>query len=243
MDIRPCAAAARNVVQQVAYTKANYPSAAKLATDTLNNVVSRWGSLINKYRGALPMGVVAVRIQVENSGNPNAVSANQEKGLLQLWPADLSTYGVTNPFDPDQNLKAGCKKWLAAGSRFVSTVQNKHGIVMDINNAWPMVQLDTMVGSGAMQRLVALAVERGLAVSLGGLVALVSRPDAHTFMTSSKGYWGSQPPSCVAHRVVVAGIMDEAARIVDPAYGIGGLVPMLGLVAVGWILAKYVFLL
>ncbi|MDR3710572.1 MAG: lytic transglycosylase domain-containing protein [Capsulimonadaceae bacterium] len=59
----------------------------------------------NKY-GVDPNLVSAV-VQAESDGNPAAVSRAGAKGLMQLMPANETEYGVTNPFDPEQNIDAG----------------------------------------------------------------------------------------------------------------------------------------
>ena len=45
----------------------------------------------------------------ESAFNPYAVSNMGAKGLMQLMPATASHYGVTNPFDPEQSVKAAAK--------------------------------------------------------------------------------------------------------------------------------------
>jgi hypothetical protein len=46
--------------------------------------------------------------QRESSLNPNAYNASSgAAGVMQLEPATASQYGVTNPFDPTQNVPAG----------------------------------------------------------------------------------------------------------------------------------------
>ena len=46
-------------------------------------------------------------IKVESEYNPRAVSNKGAMGLMQLIPATAQRFGVTNPFDPKQNLEGG----------------------------------------------------------------------------------------------------------------------------------------
>jgi len=43
----------------------------------------------------------------ESGFDPRAVSPKGALGLMQLMPRTAASYGVTNPFDPEQNLRAG----------------------------------------------------------------------------------------------------------------------------------------
>jgi soluble lytic murein transglycosylase-like protein len=54
----------------------------------------------------LPSLVQAV-IGVESRGNPRAVSEAGALGLMQLMPENIKTFGVSDPFDPLQNVEAG----------------------------------------------------------------------------------------------------------------------------------------
>lgn len=61
--------------------------------------------------------LVAAVIRVESNFNPRAVSPKGACGLMQLMPSVQKDEGVTDPFDPDQNLRAGIrylKKMLEA---------------------------------------------------------------------------------------------------------------------------------
>ena len=48
-------------------------------------------------------------IQVESGYNPYAVSSKGAEGLMQLMPSTARSLGVSNPFDPRQNIEAGVK--------------------------------------------------------------------------------------------------------------------------------------
>jgi hypothetical protein len=51
--------------------------------------------------------LVASVIAVESNFNPNAVSLKSALGLMQLMPKTAARFGVTNAFDPRQNIDAG----------------------------------------------------------------------------------------------------------------------------------------
>ena len=48
-------------------------------------------------------------ISVESSYNPKAVSSKGAAGLMQLMPQTAKRYGVTDSFDPRQNLNGGAR--------------------------------------------------------------------------------------------------------------------------------------
>src|SRR6185436_13190547 len=55
-------------------------------------------------------------IMAESAGDPRAVgrltkSGEHAQGLMQLMPANQKKYGVTDPFDPAQNVRAGASLW------------------------------------------------------------------------------------------------------------------------------------
>src|SRR5260370_8377970 len=73
----------------------------------------------------VPRELVHSIIEIESGWHPRAVSAKGAVGLMQLMPATAMTFGVTNRFEIEENIRGGVSylarllKLFAGALRFV----------------------------------------------------------------------------------------------------------------------------
>jgi len=64
---------------------------------------------VEKYANQYGVEVALIRsiMHAESAFNPNALSRAGAQGLMQLMPATADRFGVSNPYDPKQNIMGG----------------------------------------------------------------------------------------------------------------------------------------
>ena len=83
---------------------------------TMSPDAARYDGLIERHAAAHGVRADLVRavIQVESGFDPRAVSSKGALGLMQLMPAPAAELGVSDPFDPAENIRDGITylRWL-----------------------------------------------------------------------------------------------------------------------------------
>ncbi len=85
------------------------PDAGGEAPVVRGNDIEGMKRLADHYATAkrVPPALVRAVIEAESNFNPSAVSPKGARGLMQLMPSVMQDYGVTDPFDPGENINAG----------------------------------------------------------------------------------------------------------------------------------------
>ncbi len=74
-------------------------------------ILSQFGRYIDKAAEltSLDPALIISVIRVESGGDPKAISPAGAKGLMQLIDSTATDYGVTQVFDPEENIRAGSR--------------------------------------------------------------------------------------------------------------------------------------
>ena len=101
-----------NEVQR-AGRKAKSSASGKTSYSELQDVIDRCAEKYN-----VDNELIRAMIQVESGWDTEAVSNKGAQGLMQLMPRTAAMLGVTNPFDPEQNIEGGV--------RYISDLTDKY---------------------------------------------------------------------------------------------------------------------
>ena len=80
------------------------PQSYSISPTKINNIVQQASTAYG-----VPAKLIKAVIKAESTNDPNAVSNKGAIGLMQLEPQTAQQLGVTNPYDPQQNIMAGTK--------------------------------------------------------------------------------------------------------------------------------------
>jgi soluble lytic murein transglycosylase-like protein len=95
----------------------------------------QYDELISEHskKNGVRVDLVRAVVQVESAFNPYARSPKGALGLMQLMPSTLRQYGVRNPFDPQDNVRAG----VAYLRELLDRYQNNEQLALAAYNAGP----------------------------------------------------------------------------------------------------------
>jgi len=94
---------ARPITAQASSPRAQVSSPQLLSVKTTYEPIIEQHSFLQGVRADLVRAV----IQVESAFNPRAISPKGAMGLMQLMPAIAARFGVVDPFNPAENIRAG----------------------------------------------------------------------------------------------------------------------------------------
>lgn len=177
-----------------------------------SKIQQKYGSLINRYRGAVPAALGAVRIWSESRGNVGvAPKSTTEVGLLQVWDHQAKTYGISNKRDAAQNLFAGFGWWNAVGRR----LKQLHGFSSPDSDFWLVTYVALNIGRPAVSLILNHSKkEFGIEPSYRALEKFVEHYGEG--MSRFKSWYGTQSHTLIAWRIIGAKSWLEGAQRIGP---------------------------
>jgi soluble lytic murein transglycosylase-like protein len=101
--------------ETVGSSAANRPSSSRTVSTLQGSSASvsapKYGDIITRVAGQYGVSADLVKavIKIESNYNPRAVSPKGARGLMQLMPATALRFGVSDSFDPEDNITGGVK--------------------------------------------------------------------------------------------------------------------------------------
>ncbi|NIK11339.1 lytic transglycosylase domain-containing protein [Alkalibacillus almallahensis] len=97
-----------------------------LSVDTSDVEPSQFDDMIQNVaeRFNLDQDLLKSVINAESNFNPEAISNAGAQGLMQLMPQTAEALGVTNPFDPQQNIEGGARYLRDMLNRYDGNLEN-----------------------------------------------------------------------------------------------------------------------
>jgi len=122
-------------VKTFAVPQADAIRATRPAAAAHNRLYDLYSDLISEHarNNGLRADLVRAVVQVESAFNVNARSPKGALGLMQLMPATIQQFGVRNPFNPVENLRAG----VAYLRQLLDRYQNNEELALAAYNAGP----------------------------------------------------------------------------------------------------------
>jgi len=120
IELPPASSGPGAIERQRGQTEQLLPRTANSMPLNRDNIRSRYGRIIDEAarETQLDSALIASVIRAESGGNPKAVSGAGAKGLMQLIDTTAQDLGVTDVYDPEENIKAGSRYLRRMFNRF-----------------------------------------------------------------------------------------------------------------------------
>ena len=102
-----------NQTENVENTNEDFASYLNASTTTMDDIFNKASETYN-----VPVALLKAMAKQESNFDPNATSSSGAQGVMQLMPATAASLGVTNAYDPEQNIMASAKLLAAHLKKF-----------------------------------------------------------------------------------------------------------------------------
>ena len=93
-----------NQTENVENTNEDFASYLNASTTTMDDIFNKASETYQ-----VPVALLKAMAKQESNFDPNATSSSGAQGVMQLMPATAASLGVTNAYDPEQNIMGGAK--------------------------------------------------------------------------------------------------------------------------------------